>query len=224
MPPESVERTFFFVDLAGFSALTEAHGDAAALAVVDLFVAMAKAALGAGDEFVKSLGDAVMLASSEPASMVATVSRIWRRCEETSGFPLPRAGAHHGAAIACDADYHGSAVNTAARVAAHAAGGRFLATATVAGAARDAWLGVTDLGEYRLRNLLEPLGLFEIRLGSQETAYGVDPVCRMRVEADRAAGALTHAGRHFYFCSLNCVAAFATNPDRYPATAATGTA
>lgn len=114
-----------FVDLAGFSALTEAHGDHDAVAVVDRFAELSRAALSSGDELVKSVGDAARFASPDPAAAVALLQRVWRACAAECWFPLPRAGVHRGNAIARGGDYFGRAVNLSARVAGHAGGASF---------------------------------------------------------------------------------------------------
>ena len=54
------ERTFAFVDLAGFTALTEAHGDEEAVATLSRFRAMTSRALDGRGVLVKTIGDAVM--------------------------------------------------------------------------------------------------------------------------------------------------------------------
>jgi len=71
---ETVERTFSFVDLAGFTALTEAHGDLDAVDLLDRFISLARDSLSAGDELVKSIGDAVMLATPGPGAAVAALA------------------------------------------------------------------------------------------------------------------------------------------------------
>jgi len=84
---ELVERTFSFVDLAGFTALTEAHGDLDALDLLDRFTGLVRASLSPADELVKSIGDAVMLASPEPAAAVAVLASLCGRAGEASSLP-----------------------------------------------------------------------------------------------------------------------------------------
>jgi class 3 adenylate cyclase/YHS domain-containing protein len=212
---ETVERTFCFVDLAGFTALTEAHGDLDAVDLLDRFAGLTRQSLSPGDELVKMIGDAVMLTSLSPAAGIAVLASLLERCSEANGFPLLRAGAHHGPAVRRGGDYLGATVNLAARVAGHAGGGQVLATSAVADAARRRGIEVAGLGSRRLRNLAQPVELFEIRLGGHERSSAIDPVCRMRVEPEHAPGSLSHAGQRFWFCSVACVAAFAADPDRY---------
>jgi YHS domain-containing protein len=66
-----------------------------------------------------------------------------------------------------------------------------------------------------LRNLPEPIDLFDILLDADGTADTLDPVCRMRVLPEVAAGSLCHRGRRYWFCSMPCVAAFAADPRLY---------
>lgn len=212
---DTAERTFCFIDLAGFTALTEAHGDTEAVALLDDFLAMTRQALAPGDELVKTIGDAVMLASPTPEFAIRAVRQVMTSCQAATDFPLPRAGAHHGIAIARGGDYFGGAVNLAARVAGHASGGQLLATEAAADAARHLALEVLALGPHQLRNVSEPIDLFEIRVDPGELCHTVDPVCRMRIDREHAAGSLHHDGHDYWFCSLACVGAFATDPKRY---------
>jgi len=85
----------------------------------------------------------------------------------------------------------------------------------VAFAAGASGLEVAELGPRRLRNVAAPVDLFEIRFGVSDPSDAIDPVCRMRVEPERAAGSVCHEGQRFWFCSMPCVAAFAADPARY---------
>lgn len=184
---------------------------------------MTHESLGEHDELVKSIGDAVMLASPMPGDAVAVALGLLARCRQEDGFPLPRAGAHHGRAIARNHDYFGSAVNLAARGAGKAGGGQFLATGAVAEAARRRGDDVTAIGTHGLRNVSEPTELFEIGCGADASTAVVDPVCRMRLDRENAFGWLRHDGHEYWFCSLECLRVFATDPGRQvPAPAATG--
>lgn len=217
------ERTFGFIDLAGFTALTEVHGDEEAVGLLDRFVMLVNAALGDDDRLVKTIGDAVMVVSLEPLGGVELVQRLFVACSAEHDFPLPRAGLHRGPAIAREGDWFGATVNLAARVAAQAHGGQLLVTEPVAEAARAAGLELVDLGEFDLHNVSEPVHLWEIVTAAAHQAAGFDPVCRMRVLRDRAAGRLRHDGVDYWFCSLDCAGQFATDPQRYAAAQALGT-
>jgi len=209
------DRTVVFVDLAGFTALTEVHGDREAVDLVDRFVSLAEQALGAGDRLVKSIGDAVMVAAPDPAAGLELLRRLLAGCYATAGFPVPRAGLHHGPVIERGGDLFGATVNLAARVAGQAHGGQVLGTDPVAKVAHQAGVATVDLGTFELKNVGEPVNLHEIDVGSAPAGGAIDPVCRMHVDRKDAAGRLRYCEADWWFCSLGCAAQFAAEPERF---------
>lgn len=102
----------------------------------------------------------------------------------------------------------GAAVNLAARVAAHAAGGQASATEKVAETARKLGLSTANLGRHQFRNVAEPVALFEARIHRPNTDRVIDPVCRMSITRASAAGRLSYADQDWWFCSLDCAGRF----------------
>lgn len=203
-----------FGDLAGFTALTEAHGDIAAADIAEQLVADAESVLGVGDRLVKAIGDAVLLTSVDAASAITLIFRLFDACERDARFPDLRAGLHYGPVVERGGDVFGTTVNVAARLAAQAGGGQILATRPVADAAPSVDVQVRGLGCMTLHNLTIPVELFKlVRDGANDR--DVDPVCRMRVNPATAAGRLTYAGGDYLFCSLDCAGKFAAQPDRF---------
>lgn len=84
--------TFAFVDLAGYTALTDAHGDEAAAWHGERFGDFARAALQPQVDLVKSIGDAVMLAATDPLPCLLTVEALLAACLHESDFAIARAG------------------------------------------------------------------------------------------------------------------------------------
>jgi len=85
----------------------------------------------------------------------------------------------------------------------------------VAGAS--AGITIVELGRESLRNVADPVLLLRAR-GSEPEDDGelpIDPVCRMAVEPVSSAGVLHNGGADYHFCSIECVRAFAADPDRY---------
>lgn len=212
---EGVERTFCFVDLAGFTALTETHGDEEAADLLLRFERAVTEALGDDATLVDTVGDAAFVVATEPANALSFLTRLWTRALGEPHFPALRAGLHHGEAVQRGERWFGTAVNLAARVAAQARGEQVLATAKVAVAARAAGIEVTSLGEFRLRNLRDPVDLFCLALVAPDSEGSLDPVCRMRVSPNTAVGQLKFAGQTFWFCSLSCIEAFAAEPQAF---------
>ncbi|HUR50556.1 MAG TPA: YHS domain-containing protein [Mycobacteriales bacterium] len=205
--------TFGFVDLAGFTALTDAHGDQVAAAQIARLTVLAHKATTGPTALVKVVGDAVLLAAGEPEDALRSTLELLVACNAEPEFPLARGGLHTGSAVRTGTDYFGAGVNVAARVTARAAGGELLLTTQPAHAAKRLGLLLQELGPARLRNVSEPVELFRLDVAGGQSS--TDPVCRMTVERQSAAGMLTHGGHEFWFCSLQCAAAFAQHPERH---------
>lgn len=210
-----MEATFCFVDIAGFTALTETHGAEAAADLVDRFTGLVEAALAGNGRLVERVGDAAFVTTPGPVPAVRFVIRLFAAATLEPEFPALRAGLHHGEALERDGRLFGPAINLAARVAAQARGGQVLATAAVAEAARTEGVDVTALGAFVLRNVRDPAELFALHVDAGSATDAVDPVCRMRVSRERGAGSLRFEGVEYWFCSLDCAQRFATSPGDY---------
>jgi len=214
----SAEATFLFADIAGFTALTEAHGDEHALQFVDEFARAVQAELpGVGGEHVKTVGDALMLRVPEPGDAVRLGLWITRKAMGGHQAPSVRVGCNHGSAVERGGDYFGATINVAARVSALAGGGEVLVTGPTAALAPDLE-GVLyeSRGRQVLRNVAEPVEIFAVvRVDENTDRLPVDPVCQMAVDPEHAVGRLLVDDKAHYFCSLTCAAAFAQHPERY---------
>jgi adenylate cyclase len=210
--------TFLFADIAGYTALTEAHGDEDAVQLARTFCrAVAGMASAEGGELVKTIGDAAMVRHPHPSQAVTLGLRAAGEVLGGHGFPTVRVGMHHGPALESDGDWFGSTVNLAARVAALAGGGEVLLTQAVREAAGELeGVRLESRGEQRLRNVPTPVPVFAATLEGTESAEpNVDPVCRMVVAEGREVGTVRHGGADYRFCSLGCIRRFAEAPDAY---------
>ncbi len=207
------EQTFLFADLAGFTALTEAHGDEQAADIAGDFSQAVEKLLPAGQaEAVKAIGDAVMIRAQSSGLAIDLGLRIVAEIGGGHGFPSVRVGMHTGQAVERDGDWFGGAVNTAARVSTLARGGEVLATeATCQAAGTLDGIELREHGRHELRNVVEPVLVFRaVAVGERAQAgLPIDPVCRMAVDPTHSAGTLVHQGVEYQFCSLECVQAFA---------------
>jgi adenylate cyclase len=152
-----------FIDLAGFTRLTEEAGDLYAVDLVERFHASVEVTLPDDARILKTIGDAVMVVGSDPAGL----------CDWAVGFqklqserPLPRIGLHHGAVLYRHGDYYGREVNLAARVGARAGGGEVLVTRSVVEAA-GRHLGFERVGEATLKGFNRPTELFLATMGAE---------------------------------------------------------
>lgn len=90
-----------------------------------------------------------------------------------------------------------------------------LSTDAVAKAASAAGFETRPVGEVRLRNVREPVSLFEVVACPTLPDRVIDPVCHMAIDRRSAPGRLRHDDHEHLFCSLECAGAFAADPDRY---------
>ncbi len=214
----SIEATFCFVDIAGYTALTDAHGELAAADLLDEFGKLIRTSLGSLGQLQSLTGDCAFLVFPDPLVATDALSALYKSIADRQDFPIARAGLHHGSALFRRDDYFGSAVNLAARVAARAKGGQILCTKYVAESL--ARSGISDIevehqGLVSLRNLPQPVDLYEIVLSSCSREYAIDPVCKMQVDTRRAAGDLHFNNKTYWFCSLSCVERFVKQPTSY---------
>ena len=212
------EATFLFADIAGFTALTEAHGDEQAFQLVDEFAQTVQAELPrVGGVCVKTLGDALMLRVPDPGDALRLGLWITRDAMTGHQAPSVRVGCNFGSAVERGGDYFGATVNVAARVSALAGGGEVLVTGHTAALAPDLdGVLYESRGRQVLRNVAEPVEIFAVvRVDENADHLAIDPVCQMAVEPEHAVGRLLVNEKAHYFCSLSCAAAFAQHPERY---------
>ena len=206
-----------FVDLAGFTSLTDVMGDAAAAAVLDRFSDLVRETISrTNGRVIKQIGDEFMLVFPHAAEAVSVGLNLCRRVAGEHEFPGVRLGAHAGPALYREADYLGSTINVAARVTAAAGRGQFLATEAL----RDLAGGDADqpwrrLGRVELKGVAQPVTLYEVTEALPDR--GRDPVCGMELVPGAATVRVQKAGQDIEFCSENCKERFVAAPDRYSA-------
>ncbi|NOQ62021.1 adenylate/guanylate cyclase domain-containing protein [Mycolicibacterium fortuitum] len=218
---DPVKAAVLFLDLAGFSALTEAHGDHEAAELAEDFAELTRAALGEGDRLVKTIGDGLMVTSPTPRSALQLVGRVAELTARAGGYPMLRVGMNWGPVVRSSTDVYGGTVNVAARIAAIANADEVLATGAVASVAAGEGLAVRPMGSVTLRNIAMPVDLFSVE-GLMRPLMGewVDPVCRMRLADSTGRPRSRAAGRDYRFCSLVCVQRFEARPHDFLAAAA----
>ena len=121
-----------FLDLTGYTKLTEERGDAAAAEMArSLSSLVSSTARRHGGEAVKFLGDGVMFYFPDPGQAVLASLEMVRLTEE-SGLPPAHVGIASGPVIQQDGDYFGRTVNLASRIAGKAGAREVLVAPEVA--------------------------------------------------------------------------------------------
>jgi hypothetical protein len=94
--PHSTELTVAFADLAGFAALTEAHGDEEAAALIDRFCTLSREALEPDDRLIKSIGGCGHVELDGSRRRLAFGRSGIGIARPAAELPVPRSGLHHG--------------------------------------------------------------------------------------------------------------------------------
>jgi class 3 adenylate cyclase len=152
-----------FLDLTGYTHLTEQQGDAAAAALAEtLAVLVERSSREHGGVPVKWLGDGVMIHHREPAGAVLSALDLVEQLPE-AGLPPAHVGIAAGPVVAQGGDYFGRTVNLAARIAAHAGAGQVLVSQRVTEAVPPGGAVFREAGEVELKGFTHPVRLLEAR-------------------------------------------------------------
>jgi class 3 adenylate cyclase len=121
-----------FLDLVGYTRLTEEQGDAAAAELAEsLALLVDRSAREHGGVPVKWLGDGVMVHFREPAGAVRSALDLVAQLPG-AGLPPAHVGVAAGPVVIQGGDYFGRTVNLAARIAGRASAGQVLVSQSVA--------------------------------------------------------------------------------------------
>jgi class 3 adenylate cyclase len=143
-PSDSAVCGIGFVDLSGFTALTQALTPAELSNLLNAFSATVTDVVHAdGGRVVKFIGDAVMWVSSTAEQLVNAAADLVGHPRAQEANLQVRAGVSHGTVLAINGDYFGTPVNLAARLVAVAQPGQILAASTVRDALPD-WPAVAQ--------------------------------------------------------------------------------
>jgi adenylate cyclase len=157
-----VRRCFAFLDLSGFSAYTDEHGDDQAVVVLgQLRSTLRRAAERRGVRITKWLGDGAMLSGVDPAAVIDCA--VATRDALAASCPLAlRGGIAQGDVIMFEGDdYVGAAVNAAARLCEMALPGQLLCAAVADDA--PSWVAVDPVGPMAISGLTRPVEVAELR-------------------------------------------------------------
>ncbi len=161
---DSEDVAVAFADLVGVTALGEQipESDLGDIAeqLTDLTLQLARPPV----RLVKTIGDAVMLVSTQPAALVELLLELVDAAAAEERLPPLRAGASWGSAYRRFGDWYGGTVNLASRVAGRARPDSVLVTATLHEAmAGHEGLEWSRAGSKRLKNVAEPVEVWRVR-------------------------------------------------------------
>jgi adenylate cyclase len=151
-----------FVDLTGFTSLTEELGDEAAADMSGRLASMVDSiSIGREGRPVRWLGDGGMFVFRDPVAAVAAALDVVREAP-VRGLPPTHIGIHSGPVIFQDGDIYGNTVNLAARLSALAGPGEVLVSADIADSAGSI-AHFDSIGPVELKGIAQPIQVFRAR-------------------------------------------------------------
>ena len=161
--PAAPATAMCFLDLSGYTRLTDEHGDeeAAALAgrLADIVQLRSRSH---GGEVVKWVGDGVMFRFRDPSGAVVSSLDMVEEIP-AAGLPPAHVGVAAGPVIRQGGDYYGRTVNLASRISDRAESGQVLVSEPVAKMASVRSVTFVPVGPVELKGLTGPVDLFEAR-------------------------------------------------------------
>ena len=214
-----VERSFAFVDVSGFTALTEMEGDERAVDVLTAFRALLRVICGRrGVRIAKWLGDGVMLVCVTTRPLLETILELhYVVGEVANGVDAVsiRSGVTSGAVILMEGDdYVGHCVNVASRLCDLAGAGEALAAPDVT-PDLPSWGRVVRQTQVDLRGVENPVPASSIEMACGPPPVSCDPICGLPLTTDTAAEVAHDAGGStVLFCSPGCLDTWSRRPLR----------
>jgi adenylate cyclase len=150
-----------FVDLTGYTRLTEERGDEFAAELASNLASLVEdISRRRGGRPIRWLGDGGMFHFREPlAAVLAGLDMV----ESAPGAELPpmHIGIHTGPVVFQDGDVYGRTVNLASRIASHAEGGEVLASEETARRASEEGVRFEPVGPVTLKGVAQPVNLYQ---------------------------------------------------------------
>jgi class 3 adenylate cyclase len=154
-----------FVDLTGFTRLTEEQGDeVAARLASNLATLVEDISRRHGGRPIRWLGDGGMFLFKEPGTAVLSALEMVEGAS-AAGLPPTHIGIQAGPVIFQDGDVYGRTVNVAARIAALAQGGEVLTSAETVESVEGAQVRFERVGPVELKGVAKPVILYRASPG-----------------------------------------------------------
>ena len=152
-----------FVDVTGYTRLTQERGDAAAADLAEQLARIVqRTSAQHGGRPIKWLGDGVMFFFDDPASsVVAALDMV--DAVTTSGLPPAHVGIHSGPVRFQQGDYFGQTVNVCSRIADFARPGEVLVSHEVVVASAGSPVDFSEIGPVELKGVSGAVRLYSAR-------------------------------------------------------------
>ena len=194
-------------DLSGYTALTEVHGDRAAMLVINKFIDIAKKSLAGESKLLERAGDQLVIISEDADDLARTAMALLRNSERESYFLPIHAGLHYGTVFEHNGHYYGSTLNLASRISSRAKGNRILCSGDFIDAMAEPELYRTIYhGSVNFKNVFEAREIFELQSlsGLERVEPKIDPICQMQLDEEELNISYHYGDEDYHFCSEDC--------------------
>lgn len=212
-----MHRSFAFIDVSGFTALTELEGDERAVDVLTAFRALLRDVCARrGVRIAKWLGDGAMLVCVETRPLLETLLEVHYVVSEVSDVEKTvsiRSGVASGDVILMEGDdYIGHCVNVASRLCDLAPASEAWADPSVMDDL-PSWGVAANVSPVGLRGVEKPVPVADIRMALAGEDGSRDPICGLPLSHDTAEE-IAHdvRGSVVLFCSAGCLDTWRRRP------------
>lgn len=179
LAPGARQITVAFADLVGFTQLGELVSPEDLEQLANRLTEYAHELATPPVRFIKSIGDAVMLVSTDASALLDAVLALVDAAETDPLLPQLRAGVASGAAVSRAGDWFGSPVNLASRITSVALPGSVVVSESVrerVGAADhdEGHFVWSTVGGRRLKGIKDQVGLLRVRIAPEPSALRQD--------------------------------------------------
>lgn len=211
-----INASFLIADLAGYTSLTEIHGDLSAADLVTRYIEIVKESLKEDTNLVEQIGDEVLITSGNPKSILKTAIDLFQKIEKEPNFPSIHIGLHAGQVIKRDRRYFGNTLNLTSRICSYSRPGQILCSHDfVKLVQKTGKYNFLKLGDVRFKNVTKSVAIYEILISLIRKKLSIDPVCKMQVDVDNPPAKITYKDNIYFFCSYECSKKFINNPEDY---------
>jgi len=203
---KEITTSFLIADLAGYTSLTETHGDLLAANLVYRYKEIVGEILREDTVIVDSVGDAVLITSTNPGNLLELAIDLLQKTEDEPNFPSLHIGLNFGKIIEREGHYFGNTLNLTSRISSHSRGGQILCS--------EGFLNAVE-NKVNYKNVSKPIAILEINLNFDRKRLSIDPVCKMQVDIENPAVKIPFKDNIYYFCSHECTKSFIEAPEEF---------
>lgn len=211
-----IKKSFLIADLAGYTSLTETHGNISAVNLISRYVEIVNMSLKDKTYLTERVGDELLIISDSPINLLETALELVQNIDKEPEFLSVHIGIHTGDVIEHNGKYYGSALNLCSRISSYSQGGQILCSRDVVEeVANMESYQFKKIGDIRFKNVSKLVSLYELSSDLPQKNISIDPVCKMQVDHFNPPAKTPYKNKTYYFCSFECLEKFIKNPNQY---------